>query len=385
MYEPFPGNYVWNLSINIALHGGANMGELDRAIRPLREAASRGEDAGTALFFDSLVKVAHQLRANGEADETKHRKLSASRKYRRASTYLQTAERMQARDYVPRKEAYNLSLELFRRSLELAGERTEFLDIPFEDSKFQALFVPSPTAEQRGPCLISVNGLDSMKEQVYNADIARGFLARGTSLLIVDQPGTGSALRHNNLHVIYDSERWASACVNYLETRPDVDPKRIGIFGLSFGGYHAPRAAAFEKRLALCAVQGANHNWGDLQRRRLAREGENPVPHYWDHVMWVWGKPDMASFMEEMPRVTLNGVVEKITVPFLVTHFTGDRQIPVVDALQSFDLATASPKRELRIFTESDFEVEHCGADNGSIAPDFIADWVAETFAEMKT
>lgn len=92
----------------------------------------------------------------------------------------------------------------------------------------------------------------------------------------------------------------------------------------------------------------------------------------------------MASFMEEMPKVTLNGVVERITVPFLVTHFIGDRQIPVVDAQQSFDQAEASPKRELRIFTETDFEVEHCGADNGSVAPDFIADWVAETFAEIK-
>ena len=383
MYEPFPGNYVWNLSINIALHGGANIGELDRAIRPLREAAARGEDAGTALFFDSLVRVAHQVQANGEVDEAAGRNLSASRKYRRASTYLQTAERMQARDYAPRKEAYRRSLELFKRSVELAGERTEFVDIPFAGSAFQALFVPSPVSAQPRPCLISVNGLDSMKEQVYNADIARGFLARGISLLIVDQPGTGSALRLNDLHVIYDSERWASACVDYLETRADVDAKRIGIFGLSFGGYHAPRAAAFEKRLALCAVQGANHNWGELQQRRLAKEGEKPVPHYWDHVMWVWGKTNLAAFMEEMPRVTLNGVVDKITVPFLVTHFSGDRQIPVSDAQQSFDQATASPKRELRIFTEADFEVEHCGADNGSVAPDFIADWVAETFAEI--
>jgi len=50
-------------------------------------------------------------------------------------------------------------------------------------------------------------------------------------------------------------------------------------------------AAAYEKRFALCAVLGANHNWGEMQRRRQEREGETPVPHYWDHVMWVFGKP----------------------------------------------------------------------------------------------
>jgi hypothetical protein len=49
-------------------------------------------------------------------------------------------------------------------------------------------------------------------------------------------------------------------------------------------------AAAFEKRFKLCVAWGANHNWGELQRRRLAKEGDWPVPHYWDHVMWVWGK-----------------------------------------------------------------------------------------------
>ena len=69
MFEPFPGNYVWNLSTNLALVGGGNMGEIDEACRPIREAASRGEDAGTALFFDSWVRVAHQVIDNGKADE----------------------------------------------------------------------------------------------------------------------------------------------------------------------------------------------------------------------------------------------------------------------------------------------------------------------------
>ena len=383
MFEPFPGNYSWNLAVNIALMGGGNIGEIDRACRPIREAAARGEDAGTALFFDSWLKVAGQVQANGEADEAAGRRLSASRKYRRAATYLQTAERMQARDYAPRQEAYRRALHLFRRSVELAVERVEFVEIPFGGKSFQGLFVHADFAGEPAPCIISVNGLDSMKEQIFSAE-ARSFIKRGISLLIIDQPGTGSALRLHGLHVIYDGERWAAACIDYLETRSDVDPNRIGIFGLSFGGYHAPRAAAFEKRLALCAVLGANHNWGELQKRRLSREGEKPVPHYWDHVMWVWGMPDMKAFMAQMPKVTLNGVVDKITVPFLVTHGAGDRQIPVSDAHESYEQATASPKRELRIFDANDLEVEHCGADNGTVGSDFIADWVAETFAEMK-
>lgn len=384
MFEPFPGNYVWNLSTNLALMCGGNIGEIDEACRPIREASARGEDAGTALFFDSWVKVAHQVIENGKADEAKGRKLSAGIKYQRAAGYLLAAERMQSRDYAPRWEAYRLGLQMFRHGIELQGLDVEFVDIPYEGSSFPALFVPAKSRDGRpAPVLVSCNGLDSMKEQIVGAGNPAAFAARGVSTLVIDQPGTGAALRLNGLTGRHDAEAWASKAVDYLLTRKDVDPKRIGMFGLSLGGYFAPRATAFEKRFTLCAVMGANHNWGEMQKRRQAREGDRPVPHYWDHVMWVFGKKTIEEFMAWSPAMDLNGVVEKIAVPFLVTHGEGDRQIPVEYAHQSYEQAVNSPKRELRITTKADFEVEHCGADNGTILRDYIADWVGETFAEM--
>ncbi len=384
MFEPFPGNYVWNLGVNLALVCGGNIGEIDRASRPIREAASRGEDAGTALFFDSWIKMADQVVRNAEADEARGRALSAASKYGRASGYLLTAERMQSRDYAPRWEAYRKGLDLFRRRIGLSGEQCEFVEIPYEGSSFTGLFIKAEgTGDKPAPCMVCCNGLDSMKEQLFGGGNGHAFALRGVSALLVDQPGTGEALRLRGLPGVHDSERWASAAVDYLQTRPDVDHDRIGMFGLSLGGYFAPRAAAFEKRFKLCAVLGANHDWGEMQKRRLAREGDRPVPHYWDHVMWVFDKPDMDAFMAFAPSMCLDGVVEKIEVPFLVTHGEGDRQIPLEYAHRSYEQAVNSPKRELRILTEADFEVEHCGADNGTVGRDYIADWVAETFAEM--
>jgi dienelactone hydrolase len=384
MFEPFPGNYVWNLSTNLALMCGGNIGEIDEACRPIREAAAKGEDAGTALFFDSWVNVAHQVLENGAADENKGRMLSAGIKYQRAAGYLLAAERMQSRDYAPRWEAYRRGLEMFRRGVELQGLACEFVQIPYEGKSFPGLFIKAQSIDGRpAPCLVSCNGLDSMKEQIFSAGNPAAFAARGVSTLLIDQPGTGEALRLSGLVGRHDAEAWASRAVDYLLRRDDVDPKRIGMFGLSLGGYFAPRAAAFEKRFALCAVMGANHNWGEMQKRRAAREGDRPVPHYWDHVMWVFGKKTVEEFMAWAPAMDLNGVVEKIDVPFLVTHGAGDRQIPVEYAHQSYEQAVNSPKRELRITTKADFEVEHCGADNGTVLRDYIADWVGETFAEM--
>lgn len=381
MFEPFPGNYIWNLSTNLALMCGGNIGEIDAACRPIREAAARGEDAGSPLFFASWVAVADQIAANAQIDEDAGRLLSAAEKYGRAAGYLLAAERMQSRDYAPRWEAYNRGLALFRKRVELAGENCEFVEIPYEGKSFPALFIKAESQDGKpAPALVSCNGLDSMKEQIYGAGNPEAFRRRGVSTLVIDQPGTGEALRNRGLVGVFDAERWGSAAMDYLLTRPDVDPERIGMFGLSLGGYFAPRVAGKDPRFALCAVMGANHDWGQMQERRRQREGENPVPHYWDHVMWVFGKPDIEAFMAWAPNMSLDGVVETITAPFLITHGRGDRQIPVEYAHRSYDQATASSKRELKIFEAHDFEIEHCGADNGTISRDFIADWVAETF-----
>jgi fermentation-respiration switch protein FrsA (DUF1100 family) len=300
----------------------------------------------------------------------------------RAAGYYLAAERMQNRDHAPRWHAYAKGLELYTRGSAFLGLHVDKVEIAYEGSAYPAIFVHDGSGMPR-PALVSVNGLDSMKEQVNMAGHGLANLARGINTLFVDQPGTSEAIRLRNLPAVYDAERWASPAFDYLLTRSDVIPGKIGIFGLSFGGYHAPRAAANDPRYALCAVMGANHVWGRRQRERVRNEGENPVPHYWDHVLWVFGFDDQQAFLKYADQITLEGQVENIRVPFLITHGENDRQIPAFNAQMSYNQAVNSPKRTLRMFTKADFEVEHCGADNGTGMRDYIADWCAETFAQM--
>ncbi|WP_227648534.1 alpha/beta hydrolase family protein, partial [Klebsiella pneumoniae] len=91
---------------------------------------------------------------------------------------------------------------------------------------------------------------------------------RGVSSLVVDQPGTGEALRLHDMKARYDSEHWASRIVDWLEQHPEVDAGRIGMEGVSLGGYYCPRAVAFEPRFACGVVWGANHDWLEVQQRR---------------------------------------------------------------------------------------------------------------------
>ena len=101
-------------------------------------------------------------------------------------------------------------------------------------------------------------------------------------------------------------------------------------------------------------------------------------------MFWVWDVDNIDDFMEKTKDMHLHGVVEKITVPFLITHGANDRQINVKYAQQSYDAAVNSPKRELRIFDEPEGGTEHISIDHMPYVAGYIADWVAETFGEMK-
>jgi dienelactone hydrolase len=273
---------------------------------------------------------------------------------------------------------------LLTRSTELDGAQLIRVEVPFGETSLPAYFVPAHRPDgSPAPCVIQWNGLDSTKEMMYYSGFGDELARRGIATLMVDTPGSGEALRLRGLRAQPDTEVWAAACIDHLETRDDVDASRIGLVGWSLGGYYAPRAAAFEKRVKLVVAWGANHNWGEVQHGRLRREGENPVPHYWEHVMWVWGCSDLDSFLRLADQVTLDGVVEQITVPFLITHGANDRQISVDYAHRSFEQATASPKPELRIFTEDEGGTEHISIDNLPVVGAFIADWIAETFDQL--
>jgi alpha-beta hydrolase superfamily lysophospholipase len=384
MLEYFPTNYVWNLATNIALSMGGNIGEVDTICRKLINASRGADDSGTVAFFEAWCEQAERLVELAKEDLSAGRRLSASAKYGRAATYYITAERMQNRYFEPRHQAYRLMLDCFAKYIQLGGLNCERLEIPYLGKSLAALFVRAPDCDvRRAPCIAFFNGLDSTKEMVYGSRIGHELQRRGISTLIVDQPGVGEALRLQDLHAIVEAEQWAGACLDALERRPDVDPNYFGVCAWSLGGFYAPRAAAFDKRIKLCVAWGANFNWGEMQKRRAAREGDRPVPHYWEHVQWVWGKESFEEFMKFAPRITLEDSIERITVPFLVVHGSNDRQIPGEYAIQQYERAINSTKRELKWFTPREGGIEHVSADNPENVKDFIADWIAETFVEL--
>ncbi len=379
MFRYFPTNYVWNLSVDLSIEMGARIGEIEEMCAPLLEASKQPDAAGTQAFRETWSRMADKLCVLAAEDESRGRLLSAGEKYRRVSNYLITCERLQAHGSPGRMALYQRFLDTFAKGIALAQDNCELVRIPYGDSYLSGLYVRAANVTGRAPVLVQLNGLDSTKEMKYFVGLPQWLAQRGVSSLLVDQPGTGDALRQRGLTARYDAEHWASRIVDWLQTRDDVDPKRIGCEGVSLGGYYCPRAVAFEPRFACGVAWGANHDWRDVQKRRLEREGNLPVPHYWAHVCWVWGAKDVDEFMKIAENVHLDGVVERIRVPFLVTHGEKDSQIPLKWAQRTYEQLVNSPKRELKIFTDREGGVQHSSFDNSINAGHYIADWVAET------
>lgn len=377
LYEPFP-NYIWNLSVSIAMESGGLIGEIVDMCQPIIEAAANGGDAGTPVFMKQWSAFGDKLIELAAEDEAKGRLFSASNKLERAALYLLVAERMQGHGAPGRKETYARALDAFAKSTAFGQINRERVEIPLSTGTMPALYTRAPGPGPH-PVVVYCNGLDSCKELLYWSRLPEALARRGVSTLCVDQPGSGEALRLQGLPVDPHSENWASKAVDWLEQQPDVDPSRIGMTGISLGGHFAPRAVAYEPRFASGAVWGANHNWREVQDKRMKREGENPVPHYWAHVMWAFGVQDMDDFLARSTNMNLNGHMDRIKVPFLVTHGANDRQISVDYADDLYDQLVNSPRREKVIFTAREGGVEHVGADNMAYGRDLISDWFAET------
>jgi pimeloyl-ACP methyl ester carboxylesterase len=365
---------AWNFSIALALLGGANMHEIDEICRPLKEKPISNSDKDQEAWLESWASLGRRLEGLAQVDERAGNYLSAGRKYLSACNYYIIAERQVSHLNPQKPLTYTKVLQLFRKGVQLGREPVEFVEIPYQNTSLPALFIPAQ-GNEKAPCMIHFNGADSIKELLYFVNNTQ-YRRRGISLLIVDNPGAGESLRLRNLYTGPETEIPAAACVDYLEKRIDVDPNRIGIVALSLGGYYAPRAAAFEKRLKCCVAWGASWDLFYLVDKLASGELQN------EHLInfqfaWITGTKTVEELLSVARKMTLEGVAEKITCPLLVVHGEKDRLLPISIAEKTIAAAKNSQIRKLKIFTQAEGGVEHCQADDGPLAVEYISDWVA--------
>lgn len=376
----FPTHYRWSAEIlamlSTAPYGGADISEVDRVGRRLRNCV--GDDD---QWFRAWSAAGDLMQERAMVAEKAGHRFTATSLYLRACAQYQHAEHFRHPKDAAALEIFRRSLDCFDKFIRLTDRpRIEKVDISYKYGRLPAYFVHAEGSEgKRPPCVVRFGGFDTQKELQYLrgvGDLAR----RGFSVLLVDGPGMGESIRFRNIALHADYELVGSACLDYLATRTDVDSDRVGVVALSLGGYFAPRCASLDHRFKACVAWGAQWDVYALWAKRLERirQGETvalPVPV--DHVRWVFGVDTFEQALEKWKDFRLDGVVQQMRCPFLLTHGTEDKQVSMDDAQKLYD-AVGSKDKTFRIFTPEEGGAQHCQRDYLTAVCDAMGDWLED-------
>jgi len=227
-----------------------------------------------------------------------------------------------------KKQAYAKALEAFQAYGRLIDPPIETVRIPFEGKEIVA-YLRLPPNVRPAPLLLGISGLDTRKEDV--AATSDNFMRRGIGLIALDMPGTGQA----PLKVEVGAERIYSRVLDYLQTRSDVDSKRIVVRGQSWSGYWAALVAYKDReRIRGAVVHGVGiHGYfqPEWQSKGLTtREYLFDLFPARSAVYGVNTKEDFLSYGPHLSLLTL-GYLDKPSAPMLLVNGEKDTQQPIAD------------------------------------------------------
>jgi dienelactone hydrolase len=246
-------------------------------------------------------------------------RLSASEHLSRASVYYHFAKFVFVVDVEQMQRAHEKAVECRQLAAPHMRPPARRVEIPYQGGTLAAL-LRRPEGATRPPLLIMVPGLDSAKEELEAYELP--FLARGMATLLVDGPGQGEA--EYRFPIRGDYEVPVKAMVDWAVQQADLDADRIGLWGVSLGGYYAPRAAAFEKRLKACIGLAGPYDFQSTWERlpELTRETFRVRSHL----------ATEAQAREFAGTLTLkDGVASRISCPLYLVTGKLDRLIPWED------------------------------------------------------
>ena len=326
----FPENYRWShgllIGLNMAPWGGAEIGEVNRVGLRLKKCV--GDDDA---WFQEWTREAQAVELRGRQRIDEGHALSGAQYLQRASAYYHVGERFLQPKSKAGLDAYKRGVECLRDAARyIKRPRMEHVEIPYDGTSLPAIYVHAEPANRGGkvPAMVFFDGLDITKEIQYFKGVA-DLAARGIACLLVDGPGNGESIRFRNLYLRPDTEHYATPAFEYLELRPEIDAKRIGVMAISLGGYYAPRAAAFEQRYACCLAWGAQWDYQKIWRDRFDRLAQADTPSLSvaaQHISWVLNASSQDDVLRRLAPFKLDGVVQRITCPFLMLHGEGDEQ-----------------------------------------------------------
>jgi len=403
----FPDNHEFWFEtvrmIDAASYGGGELGEV---VSTSQRITSGDFDS----WYTEWNATADRVAAQGMEQLARGHRVSARDSFLRASSYYRASEFfLHGNPDDPRiNDAYTKSIGAYKAAAVLFDTPIQPVEIPFENTTLPAYFHRVDSSGTRRPLLICHTGFDGSAEELHWGG-ARAAVERGYNVLVFDGPGQYGPIHREGLPFRADWETVITPVVDFALTLPEVDATKIALMGVSLGGYLAPRAAAFEKRLAAVIASDGVYDFGaallvgmklseddsvvsELNAehapeldRKLAKLIETSPVYAWalTHGPYAFGVKSPRAFVRELLAFNLgNGIAEKISCPTLVCDAEGDLFLKGQPATL-YDHLTC--QKTLITFTNEEGAGSHCQQGAARLSAARIYDWLDETLGRVTT
>jgi dipeptidyl aminopeptidase/acylaminoacyl peptidase len=351
-------------------------------------------------WYEAWYGLGERVYAIGLDCLEKGRPVSAREAFLRASMYFRSADfYLHGDPDDPRiVESWRKSRESFRRGAALLTYPVEPVEIPYQDTTLPGYIVKPDASDRPRKTLILQTGFDGTGEEIF---FTRGVFAvrRGYNVLIFEGPGQGGVVREQKLYFRPDWEKVVTPVVDFALTRPEFDPDKLALMGISLGGYLAPRAAAYEHRLAALVANGGVWDWGlqpgetqadvakDVAEMKeypkqtnefLRKKMAESIGFRWsiNNGMFTFGVDSPVEFALGMEDYSMVGRARLIQCPTLVIHSVDD-QFFVGQPKMLYDALTR--EKTYMTFTRDEMASSHCQVGAFLISAQKVFDWLDAT------
>ena len=388
-------------------YGCAEFGELATVVNQINAAG-----ASYQTYYESFWALAERTSALADAELKARRTASARSAYLRASTYYDMCLYFILGTTAAAKEAsaYAACQRCFQAAGRLSGPPFEPVRIPYGNSWLPGYLLRPDTRPMRRPTVILNNGQDGQHIALY--PMAADALERGYNALLFYGPGQGEMLFERQVPFRPDWENVITPVVDYLRSRPDVDPHRIVLSGSSLGGELVIRAAAFEHRLAAVIADPGflsvwltwQANFPPIAQAFAGGASEQEINAIWQHDIIPalgpvgsyevaktsegYGRQflqaaragqvftDMYDFGTTVMKFTVAAVASRVTAPALVTAYAGDTLVipPSQQGSEVYKLLRG--RKEFHTFTAAEGAQFHCAPMAPQRHNQVVFDWL---------
>jgi pimeloyl-ACP methyl ester carboxylesterase len=303
-----------------------------------------------------------------EAAEAAGHVQTAAELYWRAGEHYREAQHCIFEDDNPEKiYLHGMLLKCFDKVMQYADHPIERVEIPFEGNYIQGLLHMLP-GKPKAPTIVYCPGMDMTKEAIINP-FHHPAIPRGFNCLHLDGPGQGTS-NIRKIRVTLDNyERAASAAIDYLCERSEVDSDKIVATGFSMGSYWGMRLAALDKRVKAVATAAANYG-------PKTEIFEQASPRFKQVFMYMAGIHDEDEFDEFASQMNLEDIADDVTCPTLMVAGEYDPLAPLETVLDFYD--TVPTPKELWV-VENDYDIPRNRPNFGGMDffP-FLIDWLKD-------